>query len=248
MKLVDILAQELKVWPSGCEIIDQDSDRACYADYSDRLVLSATSRADDFADGKVTRAEWQAAVEALKAPAIDWDNGPADATHYDTGKDRAASFMKLERGHWFFWPPAASAPSWQDDGGAEQFDRAHYIVRPAPDWTGEGLPPVGIDVEIHNKSGRGVVEGAEGFIGTICKVLATFVNMNGYEMVSVEDSAGFCMCFRADMCGPVRTPEQIAAEEREKGITEMRRQWSLGGEWDKFVALWDAGYRKQVTP
>lgn len=114
-----------------------------------------------------------------------------------------------------------------------------------PTWTGEGLPPAGIDVEIHNKSGRGVVEGAESFIGTTCKVLAAFVNMNGFEMVSVEDSGGSCMCFRADMCGPVRTPEQIAAEVRQLVIDElvqlMRR--SSGNE-SAAAKMYDAGYRK----
>jgi hypothetical protein len=127
-------------------------------------------------------------------------------------------------------------------------------ARPVP-WTGEGLPPVGIDVEIHNKSGRGVVEGAESFIGTTCKVLATFVNMNGYEMVSVEDSGGSCMCFRADTCGPIRTPEQIAAKVRDKAAEELyltinwastAYEWanlSSGRREDYFKAI-DAGYRK----
>ena len=121
--------------------------------------------------------------------------------------------------------------------------------RPAhPVWNGEGLPPVGIDVEIHNKSGRGVVEGAESFIGTTCKVLATFINMNGFEIVAVEDSGGSCMCFRADMCVPVRTPERIAKAARSKACDAMYGIMSSppvrdGNRSDMAEALYDAGYR-----
>lgn len=66
---------------------------------------------------------------------------------------------------------------------------------------GKGLTPVGVKVEIN---------------GAICTVVASFTNMHGYELVSVEDSEGQCMCFRADMCSPIRTAEQLEAEERVK--------------------------------
>lgn len=139
--------------------------------------------------------------------------------------------------------------------------REIFIAHPAKpevaEWSGEGLPTVGIDVEIHNKTCRGVVEGAESFIGTNCKVLATFVNVNGYEMVAVEDTAGACMCFRADMCGPVRTPEQIAAEERSREVDAafnlVNETTQVPGEIVRqnilrraVEAMINAGYRKQA--
>ena len=154
------------------------------------------------------------------------------------------------------------AEPWGTDGKRCQFGREDRSHRPSEDvadtsginhswqlienrpvaWTGEGLPPVGIDVEIHNKSGRGVVEGAESFIGTTCKVLAAFINMNGFEMVSVEDSGGSCMCFRADMCGPVRTPKQIAAEAREQAIKDLMKIDDVY--YEQAAAIYDRGYRK----
>lgn len=197
MKLVDILARELKVWPDQYYQIYQDSGGNLIGTLSNNdledcdsedLPYDPVTIAWDGISAIVGRSEWQAAVDVL-------------------------------------YPKQAVTE----------------------EWTGEGQPPVGIDVEIHNKPCRGVVEGAESFIGTNCKVLAVFANVNGYEMVAVEDTAGACMCFRVDMCGPVRTPEQIAAEERETELNRMVATVSmLDKGWARKVCagLYDAGYRK----
>jgi len=78
MKLVDILARELKEWPADSVSCVQDADRevrfyggTCHYDF----VASSLADKDDevwLSDGipyagKVTRAQWQAAVDALKA-------------------------------------------------------------------------------------------------------------------------------------------------------------------------------------
>lgn len=106
------------------------------------------------------------------------------------------------------------------------------------DWTGEGLPPV----------------------GTVCDWQAstqhewkrvTVIAYNGIDVWLhpvgiVGNPAGF---------RPIRTPEQIAAEEREKGILQMAHDC---GDWWRaetdtkclppvFGAMWKAGYRKQPT-
>lgn len=51
---------------------------------------------------------------------------------------------------------------------------------------------------------------------------------------------------------PVRTPEQIKAEEREKAIVEMAETMhaatGFGVNRADCEALYDAGYRKQVAP
>lgn len=47
---------------------------------------------------------------------------------------------------------------------------------------------------------------------------------------------------------PIRTPEQIAAEERAEGIEEIRRLLGSGARGSLESVIWDAGYRKQVTP
>ena len=82
MKLVDILARELKVWPEGECFAWQDYDREVRFSDSTRHDFFARSMAEDnirypfYADPKsgVTRAEWQAAVDALNAPkVVEWD-------------------------------------------------------------------------------------------------------------------------------------------------------------------------------
>lgn len=81
MKLVDILARELKVWPADSVYCVQDQDRevrfhsgtttgdffaSVLADKDDEVYLSGGI---PFA-GKVTRSQWQAAVDALKAEKV----------------------------------------------------------------------------------------------------------------------------------------------------------------------------------
>ena len=75
MKLVDILARELKVWPENCECVWQVlSGRLAIDKDRDRLTDSTYTIARDWHEARVTRAEWQAAVNALNAPkVVEWD-------------------------------------------------------------------------------------------------------------------------------------------------------------------------------
>lgn len=109
-----------------------------------------------------------------------------------------------------------------------------YIAERGP-WTGEGLPPAGTDCE--HRTGPGMS-------WTLATVLAHgkhkvfYRDSNGHEWTRLYDEIEF---------RPIRTPEQIAADEREAGITQMRE--SVGSlNTHPFAELWDAGYRKQVQP
>lgn len=76
MKLLDILARELKVWPDRAESISQSfSGMTFYVPIGGRVhELNRNEISDDWRTAAVTRAEWQAAVDALKAPkVVDWD-------------------------------------------------------------------------------------------------------------------------------------------------------------------------------
>ena len=74
MKLVDILARELKDWPEGAREAEQSKvDCEIYmwstvSQYPD-AHFHASERADDYCDAVVTRAQWQEAREALSKPA-----------------------------------------------------------------------------------------------------------------------------------------------------------------------------------
>lgn len=83
------------------------------------------------------------------------------------------------------------------------------------EWDGVGLPPVGLDVEI--KRGNCTwIDGDEWQIGKTATVMASFLNSRDIEMASVQFPGGHCECILARCLSPIRTAEQVAAEEREK--------------------------------
>ena len=78
MKLVDILARELKAWPEGLECLSQLKGTGYIINGKgfDGRAFDALQIADEtlVAGAIVTRAEWQAAVDALNAPkVVAWD-------------------------------------------------------------------------------------------------------------------------------------------------------------------------------
>lgn len=109
-------------------------------------------------------------------------------------------------------------------------------------WNGEGLPPVGTVCDCR------VIAGAE---WTRCEIVAhKYHDGNAYAIAFVDENTVMLSCgirFR-----PIRTPEQIAAEDREKAIEEM---WAVYWKPEVETAmeglglLYDAGYRKvEVKP
>lgn len=94
-------------------------------------------------------------------------------------------------------------------------------------WTGDGLPPVGVEVEWHECQQTGwqrvtvlAYHGDEAWIAPA-----------GKPSIVVGNPANF---------RPIRTPEQIAEEERNAAIVEIGRLFSEGGP----AAIYFAGYRK----
>lgn len=115
-------------------------------------------------------------------------------------------------------------------------------------WTGEGLPPVGTVCEARiphvsgpNNETRSVIwiEGRIIAYHTIKdKTYAWFAEVDGFYPPGVFE-------FR-----PIRTPEQIAADEREAVIKEMVSSCPYPGSnctVTDCTALYDAGYRKQAS-
>lgn len=111
--------------------------------------------------------------------------------------------------------------------------------RPAAmQWNGEGLPPIGAVVEAFY---MGIPQGV------------VTVRYAGQCMILWSDERNSEQCGAAEhyLFRPIRTPEQIAAEARERAVDEM---WSVY--WQPHAAtakeglglLYDAGYRKQEQP
>lgn len=182
MKLVDILARELKVWPHAGNALGQAHDgtlhlneRAAHDVEFYGWTKEKFTRAEGWNTAWVTRAEWQSAVEALKA--------------------EQAAELKWPDGV----PPAGTVCEIAPDCESCLWNKGE-ILAVGPTWF------------------------AASFAGE-CAVL----KVEGYK-------------FR-----PIRTQEQIAAEEREKAIEEMILLDEKGSlSRTHFCGLlYDVSYRKQ---
>lgn len=227
-KLVEILARRLLAWPEHAAIAVQDKDRELKFSEVGGAFLEGDSgiwirdgslgfredgRIDDLAEDQataiVTRAEWQAAVDALNAK-------------------------------------MAKSESLVDDYVESQAERY------AKEWDGVGLPPVGTVCEFkipeefdqaspwrsELRSGH-VVEIVHHYDTGISKCAVFKFKVDFGHLVEQATAD----CFR-----PVRTPEQIAAEEREAEVNRMVATVSmLDKGWARKVcyALYDNNYRKQ---
>jgi hypothetical protein len=121
------------------------------------------------------------------------------------------------------------------------------------EWSGSGLPPVGAVCEFAGgtpcpedpfdkdlREGMKVTIIAHFKCGDFTLAAFTFDPENPYRgMVQVEQ--GNFSCFR-----PIRTPEQIDAEDRDKAINQMEFDTDCMDR-GAFTKLYDAGWRKQAT-
>ncbi|HGT2710327.1 TPA: hypothetical protein ACM2VU_004268 [Pseudomonas aeruginosa] len=161
---------------------------------------------------------------------IDWSCAPAEATHYCIGDDLnpwrkivGTTVYALNRKKWVMW-----------SSFNEGYMPAYYAPIPLETWDGQGLPPVGTGCEVKNDISDSWDAVDEILAHTVIKGTAVAVFKRGDHIAYSPKSA-----FR-----PIRTPEQIAAEEREKAIEEMCfAEETLTVKQAK--ALYEAGYRRQ---
>lgn len=286
MKLVDILARELKEWPErashacsyfwdwkahvsftkgGAPAPDpNDRERHTWTTLRDArkteanwligfdLTLSIVP--EDRKTAIVTRAQWQTAVEALKSPslhiqqigritrqqeAIDW---PEWATHrLTTGPKWDGDHSMLGSIEFAILRGDSYHDQW--DGEFDMDDSSWVVLDERPailPWNGEGLPPVGVTCEF-----EGSVSGAKAW--KQCLVIA---HDGQYAVINYKNnySAHLPGSFR-----PLRTAEQIAAEEREAEIAAMIDLFRFSDDKQEMlravcVSLHNAGYRKQEQP
>ncbi|HEK2618707.1 hypothetical protein [Pseudomonas aeruginosa] len=167
---------------------------------------------------------------------IDWSKAPDGATHWEpSGPEFNEGWMKKERNGWFFWGLGAE---WKygDDVSAER--EATFEARPQEAWDGQGLPPVGAKcLTDRNDFLREVTILCHG-------KTRTFV----FDHVSQEE---ICLVLKDRVFLPIRTPEQIAAEERRNSILHLANLLidSRGhcNEYSQAKAIFDAGYRRQES-
>ncbi|SFP92801.1 hypothetical protein SAMN03159489_02207 [Pseudomonas sp. NFPP07] len=112
-------------------------------------------------------------------------------------------------------------------------------------WSGEGLPPVGTVCEHKRVHEWQKVE-----------VFAVKPNYNGsHTALFTYENGCWAGCAEPSFFRPIRTPEQIAAEERKACIDRMvsilfEEKGDSTGPLERGYceALYNAGYRKQVAP
>ncbi|ALP47830.1 TPA: hypothetical protein L5597_004152 [Pseudomonas aeruginosa] len=164
---------------------------------------------------------------------IDWTKAPEGTTHYHIGED-INPWRKIEgtvayehyRGKWL-----------RVNSFNEGCMPGYYVPIPQETWDGQGLPPVGTVCEVkHRDIGwvRCEIVAHKSFsCGGLTHAIA-WIDEN-----TLDQSQG--LRFRQ-----LRTPEQIAAEEREKAVGDMAM--SIQGvpyQYPTLYALFDAGYRRQ---
>lgn len=125
-------------------------------------------------------------------------------------------------------------------------DRWQWIERPAAEWDGQGLPPVGIECEAVYESGA----------WHRVKVIGHDEGRIVFRWMEGRDKGRYGACAISVYFRPLRTAEQLAAEQRRAAIEEMCREIEptvrdRNISLDTSVAmravveaLHDAGYRK----
>lgn len=169
---------------------------------------------------------------------IDWSKAPEGAMCYvhDWG------FFKCEHGEWW----VSQGAVWQRTpySSPANFSWFGNVVWRGKEWNGEGLPPVGVRCEaaIPHTSGP---DNERSFIWIEGSVIA-YYEIKGKTYAWFAEDDGFyppnVLEFR-----PIRTPEQIAADEQNKAVAEMMTHVVHATPIDCEL-LYRAGYRKQEQP
>lgn len=176
---------------------------------------------------------------------IDWNKAPDGATHYNA--DAAHPWLRKEGSGLYFWVgdwgwqkySCTNMSSIHISSAIPKPTGENAVKRPQ-EWDGGGLPPVGAVCEYHLWD--------EGKKWRKCEVVAHyFVNyFANVVAVDVLDSSAVCLC--PSLFRPIKTVEQIAAEERRLAIDEMYSVLTAQGKTmiqrGQLGALYDAGYRK----
>lgn len=160
---------------------------------------------------------------------IDWSKAP-----------EGAEFARVTIGHVDFYKTIEGVFSYLSEDGQwypaiiRRGDR-DLIARPAaPAWSGEGLPPVGTACECQLRG-----------YGDVWQKVIVLAHHNGHAWVTGDDGKH---CFTVPPHGnfkPLRTPEQIAKQERDDAVHQMGLDAGFHGSVQDFAKrLYMLGYRK----
>ncbi|HFH3051239.1 TPA: hypothetical protein ACGJRA_002422 [Pseudomonas aeruginosa] len=172
---------------------------------------------------------------------IDWTKAPEGATHWEPSSyEFAEGWMRKVGDKWSYWLEGSKVWGLSGPACCVSAEReATFEARPQETWDGQGLPPVGIQIEA-----KFPVTGVTGTHYHWRRVIVAVAGIPRAERECLVYDAENTKPAWVDELRPIRTPEQIAAEERKKAIEEM-----CFAEETLTVrqanALYDAGYRRQ---
>lgn len=174
---------------------------------------------------------------------IDWSKAPVGTTGAMVAEFNGSTVRRGE----VEWIPSSST---QKD--CYSVGRGSWVYHEAPPkWNGEGLPPVEAVCEYTLNSGISWFTCVISYIymdksALIAKCFTSQRSPTFIEQVIPLDD------LRRVQFRPIRTAEQIEAEQRECAITDMcvllGKDSTRAGVRENAGVLYDAGYRKQVAP
>jgi len=157
---------------------------------------------------------------------IDWSRAPEGATHY---------YQHTEE--WYLAGYGCAPLVWTGMWcKAFQFAQREHkcIERPTtPSWSGEGLPPVGVVCEMHHESWQP---------NNWPKVTVRYASAEYF--ITTDDAGEQHWHAHSVKFRPIRTPEQVAADEREAAIKEIEELIAGYSYRNCAEILHDKGYRK----
>jgi hypothetical protein len=127
MKLVDILAREMKAWPEECRWIEFDGANGCYADMGQDYITLITdcSECTERTGAAVHKDEWQSVVDSLK---VREGVADADAGNLISLDDVKAKWTRTWTGEGL--PPVGAVCEWRDKyGGAWIETKIMYLSK-----------------------------------------------------------------------------------------------------------------------
>lgn len=163
---------------------------------------------------------------------VDWDIAPEGATHYNA--DCTNPWLKEIPASYF------NGEDWIEYNGlSNKYAKKHIknAVKRPQEWNGERLPPVGTVCEYRVNKDEWV--SGEVFGHRVCS--------NGDVEVFISLKSSWDYSSAPDRFRPIKTPEQIAAEDRNLAIKEMCEVASKRSTKGLTLmeSLYDAGYRKR---
>jgi hypothetical protein len=183
---------------------------------------------------------------------INWSKAPEGATHAGiNAKGSVGYFYRLPGvlGDYDYWNATLDDAEWSSGKGNPVLSK--LITRPSPAWSCGGIPPVGSLCEVRQKTPC-----ESSFDWEECRIALINTGADGKPQVCTLDKRGDLAIYypQTDIVEfrPIRTPEQIAADERHEAV--MRMSDIVGDiekvpSWtDALEALYDAGLRFSEQP